>query len=245
MTDRLDGLVDVARDLMSEESDESDDDAIELRACSYLVEPFLKLLGYRMIPSMVKPQFKAGWAENNRDRVDYALLNGDGEPMILVEAKGIRTVLKREKHGAQLAEYFANVTSAEVGILTNGIQYQVYLDKDASNVMDREPSFEFDLLNSDELARDTILCLGLTDDGSYDRNGFEEALQEWKIVSRVKPKVMSLFEAWHQGTGDLEGVVVGQLGEPIDGTGRVGEWFRESVDGKRAKSPPETGGVAT
>ncbi|MEQ8964477.1 MAG: type I restriction endonuclease [Azospirillaceae bacterium] len=108
-----------------------------------LVMPFLQALGYDVFnPAVVVPEFVADVGVKKGEKVDYALMNG-GSVVAVVECKGFGSDLANEQF-SQLYRYFA-VTSARVGILTNGVQYWFYTDIDDRNKMDSLPFFRFDL----------------------------------------------------------------------------------------------------
>ena len=109
-----------------------------------IILPFFSLLGYDVFnPLEFIPEFVADVGIKKGEKVDYAILN-NGEPIILIEAKSINK--KLEKHDSQLFRYFST-TNAKFAILTNGINYRFYTDLDEPNKMDREPFYEFNLLN--------------------------------------------------------------------------------------------------
>jgi len=49
---------------------------------------------------------------------------------------------KAEAHDGQLKRYFNGLTSTKVAVVTNGIEYRFFTDRD-KNVMDEEPFFTF------------------------------------------------------------------------------------------------------
>ena len=154
-----------------------------------------------------------------------------------------RTVLERlDKHPRQLAKYFAN-TDASVGILTNGNEYEIYLDIVKANVMDEEPFFKFDLTESDEDDRRVIAQLARRADGSFDMEGLKGQVREWEIRKKYQPEAMRIFEGWRTRLDDevVELVVrllEKQLGPPEVNLGElVTKWFAEFVEGTKPKGP--------
>ncbi len=108
------------------------------------IEPFIDALGYdTKNPAEVRKQYPI----LNWDAVDFAVLR-DGAPIIVLEGKKASEKLSH-KHWKQLFEYF-NADKARIGILTNGIAYRFYTDMDKSNIMDKEPFLEIDLLDLDK-----------------------------------------------------------------------------------------------
>lgn len=113
-----------------------------------LVMPFLSTLGYDVFdPDEVVPEFTADIGTKKGEKVDYAIVR-DGKVIILIEAKKAGLELATE-HANQLYRYFS-VTSARIGILTNGHQFHFYSDLDEPNKMDSTPFLKIDLLNIQE-----------------------------------------------------------------------------------------------
>lgn len=110
-----------------------------------MIMPFFRLLGYDVFnPLEFVPEYTADVGIKKGEKVDYAIMNEDGEPLILVEAKWCGENL--DKHASQLFRYFAT-TSAKFGILTNGVVYRFYTDLEQENKMDEKPFLEFNLLD--------------------------------------------------------------------------------------------------
>jgi hypothetical protein len=111
-----------------------------------LIAPFIQALGYDIFnPAEVKPEFSADLPGIKQgERVDYAVLE-NGQPKILVEAKPYTSDLRNVEMG-QLSRYF-HVTSARIGILTNGQTFLFYSDLDKPNLMDERPFAEINLFD--------------------------------------------------------------------------------------------------
>lgn len=214
---------------------------IEARGNVQLVQPFFKALGYDMAdPSVCEPEYKAGWATDNEDKVDYALFDDNDVPMMLVECKRLREELD-VKHASQLAKYFAN-TDASVGILTNGNEYEIYLDIVKANVMDGEPFFKFDLTESDEDDRRAIAQLARRVDGSFDMDGFKSKAKEREIQKRYKPRAKQILEDWlTQPSKDLATLLEKRLEAPEGSLHELAQgWFVEFVNSKRSTQTSKT-----
>lgn len=112
------------------------------------IRPFIEALGYDMHNlAEVQPEYSADAKATGGDKVDYAFMRAD-KPIILIEAKTANTALN-DKHWKQLHHYFVAL-DAELGILTNGIEYRFYTDLKKPNIMDQEPFLVLDILNLDE-----------------------------------------------------------------------------------------------
>ncbi|GFH62839.1 MAG: hypothetical protein ZNDK_0610 [Candidatus Desulfovibrio kirbyi] len=113
-----------------------------------MILPFIGALGYDIHdPFEVSAEFVSDAGKKGREKIDYAIIQ-DNKPIILIECKACDVRLDKDKC-AQLRRYFAAHTSAHIGILTNGIQYNIYSDIREKNIMDDEPFIEFDILNFD------------------------------------------------------------------------------------------------
>ena len=113
-----------------------------------LILPFLDILGYNVFdPTEVIPEFTADHGTKKGEKVDYAIIL-NGQPVILIECKSVGSELNN-KQASQLFRYYS-VTTAKVGILTNGIIYRFFSDLDSPNKMDEKPFLEIDLLNLKE-----------------------------------------------------------------------------------------------
>ena len=207
------------------------------------INPLLRELGYDVSDlRVVRVQYLAGFAGATQEEVDYAIMDGEAKPMILVEAKRLNVELDI-RNASQLSNYFNN-TDARAGILTNGIIYEVYLDKVRENVMDGEPFFRLDLRRDDEGARRAFYNLSRSEDGSFDQAGFEQAVEDWRITTEDKPRVMGVFRQWYEGSADDLGKLLTQQ-LTMQGTVAVdrlinslaSEWFKEFVDSYAQSHP--------
>ena len=120
----------------------------EEAAKTAFVMPFIQVLGYDVFdPIEVVPEFVADVGSKKGEKIDYAVMV-DGTPSMLFECKSCASDLN-ECHAAQLRRYF-HVTSARIGVLTNGWCYMFFSDLDQANIMDKKPFMEIDLLNLDD-----------------------------------------------------------------------------------------------
>ncbi|WP_313994001.1 type I restriction endonuclease [uncultured Selenomonas sp.] len=110
-----------------------------------MIMPFFQMLGYDVFnPLEFVPEYTADVGIKKGEKVDYAIIDEDQNPLILIEAKCHDEDLG--KHGSQLFRYFGTST-AKFGILTNGIIYRFYTDLESPNKMDDRPFLEFNLLD--------------------------------------------------------------------------------------------------
>lgn len=128
----------------------------------HLVLPMLALLGYDPNnPYEIYHEFAAGYAGGDARRVDLVILR-ENQPQIAIECKAAGTDLSTQR--GQLRAYFNALLPVKVGVLTNGIVFEFFVDVDNPNVMDADPFLTVDLEHvarsgaSDELI-ETLLLL--------------------------------------------------------------------------------------
>lgn len=109
----------------------------------FLVLPFVSLLGYDdRDPSEVWPERHADFAEKYANRVDYAIMRGD-DPIIAVECKAFG--VSRVDDRGQLKRYFNAEKTVKLGVLTDGMVYEFFVDSAEPNLMDDIPFMTLDL----------------------------------------------------------------------------------------------------
>jgi predicted type IV restriction endonuclease len=109
----------------------------------FLILPFLQFLGYDPLdPDEVLPEADASFSDKFKNRVDYAICK-ENTPVIAVEAKKVGSL--SEANRGELKGYYNAVPSVKLGILTDGLIYQLYSDTEEENLMDNEPFASVDL----------------------------------------------------------------------------------------------------
>ncbi len=155
----------------------------------YLVLPFLGLLGYDYAnPYEVYPEHLADYDPNSGNRIDFAILR-DGAPVIGVECKSAGSDLTDSR--AKLRRYYDKLSDVKLGVLTNGILFEFYVDSNTPNTMDDEPFLTVDL--------ETIARAGVADEvvetmiaatkDYYD----PETIAEAAHVQLVKKRLRTVF----------------------------------------------------
>ena len=139
-----------------------------------LVQPFISLLGYDdRDPTEVAAEHGADFSEKYKNRVDYAILKGK-DPVIAIECKTVGNGRKDDR--GQLKAYFNASKTVKLGILTDGILYDFFVDSNEPNLMDEEPflSVDFAAISAGRLT-DTIIdgLFGLQK-GKFDPTGITE-----------------------------------------------------------------------
>ena len=108
-----------------------------------LINPFIQALGYDTSdPRVVIMEYTADIGTKKGEKIDYAIKR-DGDIIFCIEAKCCTSQLDASK-ASQLHRYFHNISTARIGILTNGVRYEFYSDLDKPNVMDEKPFMIFD-----------------------------------------------------------------------------------------------------
>jgi predicted type IV restriction endonuclease len=113
------------------------------------ISPFLSILGYDLTdPTEVIHEYFADFATPTKVRqpkkVDYAIAI-NSNIVILVEAKCCKQ--KPEAHDGQLRSYFNAILTAQISIVTNGVEYRFFTDLENLHVMDKETFFTFNILD--------------------------------------------------------------------------------------------------
>ena len=146
-----------------------------------LVMPFLQILGYDVFdPREVVPEYVADVGLKRGEKVDYAVLK-DGEPIIIIECKGVGSKLDLTKV-TQLFRYFTS-TSARFGILTDGMIYRFFSDLEERNKMDQVPFLEFDL---SEITKEDAQNLKRFTRDSFDLEDSIVAAENLKYTEAIK-----------------------------------------------------------
>ena len=117
----------------------------------FLIEPFLKMLGYDSNNHLdVIPEYTCDVGTKKGEKLDYMIIQNQ-VPIILVECKNVDVTLT-SKHYSQLYRYFSvtQTNTRKLGVLTNGLIYQFYSDLESSNVIDGKPFLEMNLRNLNE-----------------------------------------------------------------------------------------------
>lgn len=134
----------------------------------YLVLPFFQLLGYDPLdPDEIIPEAHASFSEKFKNRVDFAICQGE-EPVMAVEVKKVGALVDANR--GELKGYFNAVPSVKLGILTDGITFQFYTDTGLENMMDDEPFVTIDLseVAQERITDDALDALSRLRKGTFD-----------------------------------------------------------------------------
>jgi hypothetical protein len=109
----------------------------------YLVLPIIGLFGFDYTnPYEVYPQHTLSSDPTRPIKVDLAVLR-DGQPVIAIQCKKVGTDLTDVR--GELRAYYNAVATTKLGILTNGIAFEFFVDSTEPNVMDEDPFLTLDL----------------------------------------------------------------------------------------------------
>ena len=172
-----------------------------------LVMPFImNVLEYDVFdPKVVIPEFVADVGTRKGEKVDYAILNSEQEVIFLVECKRIGDSLSL-KHSQQLIRYF-HASSARIGVLTNGVNYEFYSDLDKPNIMDDKPFLEF---NITKIRPHVIPEIKKMCRGKFDLDAVLSSANELKYTNLIIKSLKAQFE---QPDDDVVKLFAGRIQE--------------------------------
>lgn len=161
----------------------------------FLILPFLRALGYDPLdPYEVYPEHAATFDPGTPNKVDFAILR-NGSPIAAIECKKVGTDLPDCR--GQLRSYFNALRPVKLGVLTNGLQWEFFVDSDDENLMDEEPFLTLDLETiaasgaSDELME----AVGVVTKGSYEPAYIAETAHVLLVKKRLRGALLEQFRA--------------------------------------------------
>ena len=108
----------------------------------YLALPMVGLLGYDYSnPYEVYPEHATDVGAKP-SRIDLAIMR-DGQPVVGLECKAVGADLREPR--AELRAYYDAVPTVKLGIMTNGIVFEFFVDTVVPDAMDEEPFLVLDL----------------------------------------------------------------------------------------------------
>jgi hypothetical protein len=126
----------------------------EAQTRTYLIEPFLEILGYHRLKDLIT-EYAADFGDRGINKVDYAVCVNSKTPIMVIECKKYGKKLN-DKDAGQLNNYFVNTTSAKIGILTNGIEYRFYASEKKDSILNKNPFYVFNLDEYEESDFETL-----------------------------------------------------------------------------------------
>jgi len=149
----------------------------------YLVLPVLRALEYDYSdPYEVQAEYAADFRDDPGNKVDYVILR-DGEPIVAIECKKVGANL--EGNRGQLRSYFTALRSVKLGLLTDGIRFEFFVDCDNPNVMDEEPflTLDMDVVLQGPLQLDVLDALTALSKSRFDPDDIT-AMAEMRLVAK-------------------------------------------------------------
>jgi hypothetical protein len=200
----------------------------EAKTNASLVQPFLVILGYDVgNPDEVSHEHHADFSDKYQNKVDYAILY-HGVPVIALESKRVGAVMKDDR--GQLKSYFNACQTIKLGILTDGLKYELYADSDKPNLMDDSAFLRF---NFAEIAKNSAIDDNTLDGIAAIRNGF---FNPQDVGAEAKRKLLfeSLVETIKQFKSDpSDDFIRFVLGRSAVG-GKINKLTQAIVDANRA-----------
>lgn len=156
----------------------------------YLVLPVLGALGYDYTdPFEVQPEYAADFRGGMPDRADYVILR-DGAPAIAIECKRVGTDL--EANRGQLRAYFTALQSVRLGILTDGLRFEFFVDCEAANIMDPEPfaTLDMEAATRGPIPSDVLEALAAVSKPNFQPDAIAEIAETRLVAKRLRSVLM-------------------------------------------------------
>ena len=151
----------------------------------YLVMPFLELMGYDAgDPAIIVPEHEG--------RIDFAIMV-DGVPAIAVAVTGSATPAS-DTH-PRLRGYWNARDTMKLGIATNGVVYQIFIDSELPHVLDAEPFVTIDLEAIAEAGLDSqkLTLIRMMRAAEYDPAALAEQAYAMNLRDRLKDRILEEF----------------------------------------------------
>lgn len=151
-----------------------------------LVLPMIVALGYDYRnPFEVQPEYAADFRDEMRERVDFVIVR-DGSPVIAIECKKVGTDLSVNR--GQLRAYFTALPTVSLGILTDGLKFEFFVDCEAPNIMDSEPFLTLDLeaATRSPIPADVVETLFTITQSQFRPEDIAEAAEMRLLAKRVR-----------------------------------------------------------
>lgn len=156
---------------------------------TWFILPFFGYLGYDFHdPNSVEAQYSPDPEYKRTGKVDYAIFDQHGKPIIYVECKKLCEPL--DSHRPQLKNYFNNSPSVKFALLTNGYEYRFYTDLERKNVMDKQPFLSFNLeTNTDKYLEHLSVFMRKNFSTSDARSLVEKLSRRSKVVKYLENEI--------------------------------------------------------
>ena len=151
----------------------------------YLVMPFLELLGYDAgDPSVIIPEHESS--------IDFAIMV-DGKPGIAIAATASSNPTA-DVH-PRLRGYWNARKTLKLGVATNGIIYEVFIDSEVPHVLDAEPFVTLDLeaIASGRIDAQHLKLFQMISAPHYDPAALAEHAYATNLLDRLKGRILEEF----------------------------------------------------
>ena len=151
----------------------------------YLVMPFLELLGYDAgDPSVIIPEHERS--------IDFAIMV-DGKPGIAVAATASSN--PSSVVHPRLRGYWNGREALKLGVATNGIVYDVFIDSEVPHVLDAEPFVKLDLeaVAGGRIDPQCLKLFMMIGAAHYDPIGLAEQAYATNLLDRLKGRILEEF----------------------------------------------------
>jgi predicted type IV restriction endonuclease len=173
-----------------------------LKACNneasvklYLVLPMIGLLGYDSSdPLEVYPNHETDLIDGVAYRADFAILNA-GNPLIAFAAGKTADDVAAKK--VALTRYFNAWPTTRLGVLSNGISFEYYVDSATPGTMDNEPFLVVDLnaIASGGVSDDVVETLIHATKDSFNADMIAETAHLLLVRTRLRGAFAELAQA--------------------------------------------------
>ena len=154
-----------------------------------LITPFLRIMGYDTTdPSEVRAEYTADVGTKQGEKVDFAILE-DNKPLVFIECKQASNELNPDNI-SQLYRYFS-ITDIQIGILTNGVEYQFFTTGEDNNRMDEKPFLDINML---QLTKKDIKELEKFKKVNFDIDEVVSRADNLKYRNLIKKTLIAEFE---------------------------------------------------
>ncbi len=175
----------------------------------YLVLPMIGLLGYDSSdPLEVYPNHETDAIDGVVSRADFAILSA-GNPVIAFATARSASDLAAKR--AALAKYFNAWSSAKLGVVTNGILYEFYVDSASPGQMDDQPFLTLDLETAAQsgVPDEVLEALSYATKGAFDPDMIAEKAHLQVVRKRLRT---AFIEEAQSPSAELCRVMLHQIG---------------------------------
>jgi predicted type IV restriction endonuclease len=151
----------------------------------YLVMPFLELLGYDVgDPSVIVPE--------HEDLINFAVMV-DRRPAIAIETTG--AARPPSQAYSRLHAYCEAVGTVKLGMATNGVLFDAFIDCDRPGMFEPEPFLRIDIaqIAAGGVDRQTLGLLQMMCAATYNPEGIAEQAFAINLRERLKARVLEEF----------------------------------------------------